>query len=1199
MTRISEEKRPISANLTDTDHLLHGKPWENMSIAGALPPLALTVTSIDQSHELEKSRNVKKIVNQTSSDWLAKNCLQFEKLTLEDLMKQGILMRSSSQVSDTIPHLKFEEKMVKQFELKLRKFIEECEKHIDWLMKGSRKIFGFLNGKRLAVLLDASKENFSDNRVCYLKQSLQELINEQFVSKEQLYFLSFGSKPEALWEASHDVNCRIINELRKWVHTLEPSEGCNLLNAIRQVIKRKNIDSIVIILGRSPDQNVELICDYVKQSLAGRYLPFHTVSYCSNDATVDLFLKELAELTGGKYHCYSNSSNDRNFTGTDIQLLLNEIKRAKEILLSIEEMRRGRLGEKIITISRDRPRLAVVALTNENTKKRYLKSMEDCQLNVEKPSFPARASRDWLKQHGLKGRGLNLYQVLAPNSYSSVKGYVLSINKNVKSKVYNKSMTQFSWHDGTIKNVHVDPTMLNFYQDELNTAVQRYLRRIEWLTTGCRKIFGTLVEQRVIVMLDLSLSSRHCFETLKRDLKILFEQQMANKKYFNVICFNSTSCMFRTSMVNPSKKYLQEMWRWFLLKSCSGSRNFLQAFRTALENNEDLSNKNEVQGIYVISTGLPDSNMDTTCSFIKESLAGRDITLNTIYYEDDTNDCSVFPGRYACGKTNAADCLKQMAHSGRGRFHWYNSNDNMVECDDVTEIHNELNKAYNYSQKTTMLLETVKSTRHQQQIESCNEKSTLPLPAPQGHNPLPPPKQTALSQARLNVMKQQPSTTFIKRKHRPKTADAKSRDVLSLKPLSWKPIRRSSSSSVISDRSRTRNNVKLTPEVQRQLFYTEVGNSIGSILKESHNATDGRSIMYNKLIRDVYIPEKDENLSTREWMRKYSISKLKLDLDQLVGGKECSHSKTKVTTINKTVPARYCDIFPTIEVKGVAKHLHLTSRDLQEYEEKMEKVLKRYVKRMQWLMSGSRRVFGSVIESKIMIMIDTSCAMINYIDEIKSQLTGLIWEQLRENNIMFNVMTFNDEPTLWRPNVVAPSEENCLDAVRWIETFKAYGEACIVEAFRAVFQDEQIKGIYLVTQGNFDISSTMLLRELARLNNTRQIKVHTISFNFEDSSVNKFLQLLASQTNGRFHRTQSEAAGHLFAHRLLAAKGQTNEILTVPVFEGDDLKRLVHEISLCRKFLLQARSYRALLYEHSQKIGEINSPPNNQYPHAS
>ena len=31
----------------------HGRPWENMSLIGALPPLATTVTSINQSHDLE------------------------------------------------------------------------------------------------------------------------------------------------------------------------------------------------------------------------------------------------------------------------------------------------------------------------------------------------------------------------------------------------------------------------------------------------------------------------------------------------------------------------------------------------------------------------------------------------------------------------------------------------------------------------------------------------------------------------------------------------------------------------------------------------------------------------------------------------------------------------------------------------------------------------------------------------------------------------------------------------------------------------------------------------------------------------------------------------------------------------------------------------------------------------------------------
>jgi hypothetical protein len=31
--------------------------------------------------------------------------------------------------------------------------------------------------------------------------------------------------------------------------------------------------------------------------------------------------------------------------------------------------------------------------------------------------------------------------------------------------------------------------------------------------------------------------------------------------------------------------------RWFLNKSCAGSRNFLEAFKMAVENNQDITNK--------------------------------------------------------------------------------------------------------------------------------------------------------------------------------------------------------------------------------------------------------------------------------------------------------------------------------------------------------------------------------------------------------------------------------------------------------------------------------------------------------------------------------------------------------------------------------------------------------------------------------
>ena len=49
---------------------------------------------------------------------------------------------------------------------------------------------------------------------------------------------------------------------------------------------------------------------------------------------------------------------------------------------------------------------------------------------------------------------------------------------------------------------------------------------------------------------------------------------------------------------------------------------------------------------------------------------------------------------------------------------------------------------------------------------------------------------------------------------------------------------------------------------------------------------------------------------------------------------------------------RYCDIFPKVNVKGQIKHLHLTPHELGQYEVQVEKVLKRYLKRLQWLLNG-------------------------------------------------------------------------------------------------------------------------------------------------------------------------------------------------------------------------------------------------------
>lgn len=60
------------------------------------------------------------------------------------------------------------------------------------------------------------------------------------------------------------------------------------------------------------------------------------------------------------------------------------------------------------------------------------------------------------------------------------------------------------------------------------------------------------------------------------------------------------------------------------------------------------------------------------------------------------------------------------------------------------------------------------------------------------------------------------------------------------------------------------------------------------------------------------------------------------------------------------------------------------------YEQKITVALEQYEKRIDWLSRGSRELFGTVIESNICILIDTSQSMQMSLDFVKRKLQILI-----------------------------------------------------------------------------------------------------------------------------------------------------------------------------------------------------------------
>uniref|UniRef100_A0A8C8BFN9 VWFA domain-containing protein n=1 Tax=Otus sunia TaxID=257818 RepID=A0A8C8BFN9_9STRI len=430
--------------------------------------------------------------------------------------------------------------------------IELYQQRIQWLLQDSRKVFGLIKGTKVGLVVDVSSMSHGP-RLRGFQKDLLSLIDEQLCYKKQLYCLSFSTEISPLWESPKNINVHVLHEARQWIQQLEPGQGCNLLKALKHVLMVKELNSLVLIVGSCPDQSLEILSDYARQCMLGRKLQTHAVTYaCSNPAV----LKNLAEAVRGCYHCYS--SKGENFDSSDVHLLLQESQKAKNLLKSIKQTFQRRIG----------------APSNFLLKP----PKHEEPLVIQTPCVLAKTSTDWLKTNGLKAKKLNLYQVLAPNAFSPVEGFVPILKKRVSSTLHEKAMMQFEWYDGTVKNIHVDLPVLYNYQKLLAKMVRIYEKRIDWLSVASRRIWGSVCERRVVILVDISVTNSMYIIHIQHCLRLLLEEQMSNKDYFNIIA----------NMLRD----------W--------SRNFMSALRRAVEVDFKDKDKHESQGLYLLTTGIPD-----------------------------------------------------------------------------------------------------------------------------------------------------------------------------------------------------------------------------------------------------------------------------------------------------------------------------------------------------------------------------------------------------------------------------------------------------------------------------------------------------------------------------------------------------------------------------------------------------------------
>lgn len=1137
----------------DTRHLKRRPAWkvDTLNPLQIKPQSDLIVTHVNQAHELERVKALTAIPSdlQTTEEWLGNHSLEYQGLTLKDLLDKGRQVKRPGQDK----HMVFSGPVITEMEYKLNTAIEVYHNRVRWLLDGTRKTFGMIRGDRVGILIDASDANMGFGRLKQFQNSLLDLVDEQLCSRRSLYFMTFGTELDCLWNVARDVNTRILEEARDFIRQMRPSGGCNLMKAFKKIMNVKRLDSILIILGSCPDQTSNVLYDYVEQCLLGKNVPIQAIAYDTSSHQGHTALQKLAEVSRGRYQCYSSSDVKESYKSSDVRLLLQESQRTLDMLSKIKQMRTGMLGNALVSIENE------IALQVEHmTLSRFMpRPMNHLKaLSIENPNFHPASSLQWLADNGLMAKRLNLYQVLAPDAFDPVRDFVPILQKSVKSKVNETAMQQFEWHDGSVKNMHVDVAMLYDYQKKLGNAVQTFEARIEWLASDSRRIWGTICEKRVVLLIDTSVVNKSYLVHLQHSIRMVLEEQMANKEAFNIIAFGSHPKMWKPHMVKPTPENLQAAWRWTLHMEASGSRNLIGALRVAIENTEDVEKYGGVQGLYCIGSGIPDQQEDVACTFINEKCTGCDLRCHMILFciEAYLNE-SEFPSRYA-DVNQTADYLRNMAHCGRGRFHWFRES-GIIESDDVGAIMQEMERAVYYSQRCASLVNAVKAkgdkSEERKAIQPLLTDKLIMLPPPEN------PRQTALSLAR---------------------AKQAIRGELQ-KPLAWRPTSNKATLPAApyeDDRDVKAKKHVCKPKPRVEPFYTEEGSKVGTIYKKFPKKRSVR-----KCMPEVILPEIEERLSSKRWLKKYGINKLKLNLNRYVSGPICVHEKSKVRSTGRHVHAKwFCSIFPSIEVNGKVRHIDMSIKELDDYNAILSRVASRYLQRIQWLLSGTRKMFGVIMESNIILLIDVSGSMDDQLDALKNEMTKLIWE-LHQAEISFNIIAFSENISAWQEHVTESTEASCQDAILWLSALRAHGGTRTLEALEEALGDKRADGIYLLSDGKPD-SSIKLTLEVAKQANNKGIPINAISFNGSDAGHILFMKSLASQSGGRYHYCSGVKEGHLVAYELMSDGFLDEDDHNLPDFQGDDLGLLRAEVAKARKYIAQAKLYKNVVEQHKAEL---------------
>lgn len=578
-------------------------------------------------------------------------------------------------------------------ECRLINLIKLYRNRLEWLTNKSQHVFGVVEESSIAIVVDrpdtleSTWEKLKDNLVTWSDEQLSRITRVNM-------FWCGGNDIKQWHSEATPVTSLSINSLTDWLidqlsttvsqsFSEDSHDKTAVLEAVLMAMADKKVEAVYLVTNGNFLSAGE---ETFRRKVKAMRVRLNIVSYsCDNERGI-VRLKDLAVMTGGRFHIYpsiqpnyllsSLSEKSRSSPSTpddamSSQPLFNQSATAQsvceDVQLVFDELQRGL--NNLAEIRALRLEIAVQTkpvLTDQDIKNRESEN--------GKKTEEAMSSKEWLAIHGLKAKKLRFYDLVSMISFQHCDGVVdiktaqsdsqLKSHYKLIGAKYCGQFAHIRWLDGSIRHVFLSKFAFEQQKIKVTSLLDLYKTRLAWLKRGSRELFGTIVEDQVIFLVDVSSSMENHLDIVKDRFEALFREQLKYKSKFNVIRFGSKATSWRDRLTEVTPQTVHQALQWMHSLVAGGSTNVGNALQLALADRD-------VQAIYLLTDGRPDQPSETILSQMQRIPS---IPIHTIAFNCNDSEANCF--------------LTKLAALTGGRYHYY-SDETRPQIEDTLKYESE------------------------------------------------------------------------------------------------------------------------------------------------------------------------------------------------------------------------------------------------------------------------------------------------------------------------------------------------------------------------------------------------------------------------------------------------------------------------------------------------------------------------------